>query len=448
MIGLNNSIYATLFPHLRKQLPIPIVPQPNRPSGDDDPAMETGENFWNDPAPYAEATGQVQPTDDAPPMSAAPEEVTSTAPAPPPTVSAALRDPRTPTASAFDASGVESKIAKTDLAQAQEDYAAIAKAPAKKQAAWKQALWMALQGANKYFNPQDRSEVTWLGEAKKNNQMIRAGRRLAPLQAAEQQRIQSQQEQMKTAKGVADFQGVMLANEGKVIANATAKGKQDYETLMKKGYITPEEAAEYKKRNNGLEINPFDARTYETRYENGNPYAIPKIGVPTAVLNPTLPVRQREREVPVNIGDSQGVTTSEKGLTMKVNAEKDNLGRAVRVEENNQRATERQETRQYNSEKELANDIQSWTQRQTAAKSKLASAEKKLANYQANKVAGAGYNTDAIDKQIAELEGDIEGAKTALQEPRPKGVVVPQNIKRKDAGKVIKIPKKDSLGIF
>jgi len=65
-----------------------------------------------------------------------------------------------------------------------------------KQGALAQGAWWALQGINKIFNPQDDTPVQWLGEAKRQNRIMKEGQKLAPLQA--QDKFNRDREQQQT----------------------------------------------------------------------------------------------------------------------------------------------------------------------------------------------------------------------------------------------------------
>jgi len=456
MIGLNNSIYATLFPYLRKPAaPVPVPSSETDPAENEDFVSDptlSGLTLGNDTLPYSEATARNDDLTHA---------VQPLAPMPPPTAQTAVQDPSTPTAGTgatnlaqnlqikpmapiFDTKGVEAVITKTPLETARKKAEAVAAEPTKKQAAWKNVLWAALQGADMVFGGRKPSDLTWLGEEKKNRKVVEANRELAPLEAQEKRELEAQEKHAKVRKANADYQGVMLTNEGKVIGNATAAGKQAYETLQKKQFITPDEAAAYQKQF-GIPINPYDARTFDTRYENGKPYAVPKVGIPAAIKNDTLPDRQREYEVPVKVGDAKGVTTSKDGLRLAADVEREQTRQRLARQQQEAAKQEKVEARQYASEKERLDDVQEWQKRNTANISGLKKAETELKSLLEQKTANKGYaEENKNDSRIAQLQGEIEEKKTAMaNDPKPTGQVVAQNAN----GQVRKIyPRKGGSG--
>ena len=85
-----------------------------------------------------------------------------------------------------------------------------------KQGALAQAAWWAVQGLNKIFNPQDDTPIQYLGEAKRQQRIMKEGQKLAPLQAQEQ----FSQQSAKVGMDVKKTQSEILAQQQKMKIDA------------------------------------------------------------------------------------------------------------------------------------------------------------------------------------------------------------------------------------
>jgi len=116
----------------------------------------------------------------------------------------------------------ERPLPPSPLQQAQSEYQTEIQSPAHKQSALAQGAWWALQGINKIFNPQDDTPVQWLGEAKRENRIIKAGQKLAPLQA--QDKYNRDRDQQQTITDINRIKPELMQEE------ARRKAEKDVQT--------------------------------------------------------------------------------------------------------------------------------------------------------------------------------------------------------------------------
>lgn len=87
------------------------------------------------------------------------------------------------------------------LATARGDFQTAVSGPAHKQNPWMQALYLGLQGVQRVAdptNPANAQPVKWLGEAKRDDRIRKAGERLAPLEAQNERIIGERHKQAQT----------------------------------------------------------------------------------------------------------------------------------------------------------------------------------------------------------------------------------------------------------
>lgn len=467
MIGLQNSIYATLFPHLRKSAvaedPAIAVPPVEVPP------VEVSAGIPGTTLDYAAAqesynqaqfdAAQPQPapvTSDFDPTKYNQVQKTES------NVKSALAR-QVP---AMDTSGIEALITKTPYEAAKENAEIAAAAPIKKQDKWKQALWLTLQTANHIFNPQDKSEIEFLGEAKHRKAVERSRAQLAPLQAIESQKQAIENQKLATAKAEQEAQGKELAHQKllgeikqKDIENINIRIKPYLDTAVLDNKVDEKEA-ENLTRLTGL---PFDASQWQKYIDkeiNGKTFTRQEFD-PRFAENKTVPVDIGETYRQTQIGKGEPVPVKTKDLPALVlsNEEKN----TTRQESAARFTAQQQESiKKYNldAEGKHQGDMQSWNKdffraKATTAKyAPILNGHKQAAeSLKAQIAAETQYDTSEMQKQLnieeskaAEAQGEIDSANIMLNVPKP--TKPSQMSNSAPQGKPIGKPKKDRLGLF
>lgn len=119
--------------------------------------------------------------------------------------------------------------------------------------------------------------------------------------AQEDAQVKQQQANLAIQKGLAETKGIILDNQNKVFTLGNNAAKSDLDTLQQKDFITPEEANTFNQRYAaaGIRINPYDARKFVTRDNNGATLSTPEKGPPN--YQPTQGVAVRPDEVVHNV---------------------------------------------------------------------------------------------------------------------------------------------------
>lgn len=322
--------------------------------------------------------------------------------------------------------------------QAQKNLADASAAPVdKKQNPWLNGLFVALQAANKFFNPQNQDEIQFLGEAKKAKNIARAQRDLAPLEVLEQNRLKAEKAkaealklEMERRKLGLDIEGVGLANQGKAIDNNTNLYKPLRESLEADGQVTPAEAA-YFKAQTGMDIADYDARKMKEETVGGVMYQRPELGNHEYAPVPNAPIDQPKTFVKQKVGNFEGVTTSEKGLENAVGVETGNANRAQSQSQFNTREQndieEKKKDREFQSEKEYHSAVMDWSKRTNEATAKLAGAKERLATAEKSKadakIKFPDNDLSDLDAVVGKAAAEVKEYETAAKEAKPKKII-------------------------
>lgn len=257
-MALNKSIFATLFPHLKPELP-PIsaafTPKPS-PFALSEGVSGDGYNLnggdgeeGGAPLDYAQAAemqnrinydaAAVAPPVVAPTVAAAAQANPQLA-APTESIQETLNKNYDFDPTRFNASLLEKTIKNQNsspLEQKRKEYEDALSAPVKKQSPFLQALFLALQGSSKIFG-NDQTPIQFLGNARHNRRVQEAAEQLAPLQALQDKKTSTERQQtdweVKHRKDVADaayaekrpdFELAKIDQKGKEIDSRDAANK-------------------------------------------------------------------------------------------------------------------------------------------------------------------------------------------------------------------------------
>ncbi|HXG85774.1 MAG TPA: hypothetical protein VNI84_17275 [Pyrinomonadaceae bacterium] len=433
-MALRQNIYATLFPHIPQASARPLSDEnsssPRAAIGETDgDASTTG--IPEDDRRYSEAPANYDnPVQLMPPGLPAAANAESENAVPNDLNKMLKWTPPEIDAGAF--SKPAAKVA-SPLEEATANYQnALAEKP-KKQNPWLQALFLGLQASNKFFNPNDQSEIQWLGDAKKANKVGRAQRELAPLEALEVRRQKAVKERADIAKAEAEAKktalettGVGLSNQGKTIGNQKDMSQTLLDTIKADGQVTPAEAA-YFKAQSGFDITDYDARKFKTEWVNGQPMTAPELGAPRFTRNPTLDADVLKTPVESTIGDTNFVSTSPQAMTAQVGVAQANAQRAQGQAQFEVRQATDAADKEFNSEKDWRKAEMDWVKETQTAKGKYNGAHRMLKSAQANReeLKKNNYDTSEVDKQIGQAEKDMEEAAPLMNLPRPKKFIRP-----------------------
>lgn len=189
-----------------------------------------------------------------------------------------------------------------------------------------------------------------------------------------------------------------------------ARYKQLSEGFGRDDRFTDEEAAILTAL--GIPSMPYDASTREEKDINGKAYTRRTKGGGAYVRDVSLPEDLGKTRTDTKIQTAQGdvtlpLTPSEAAHTLVSAAE-----RAERAAERVQKREDEQKEKVYKNRKEYQDDLRSWSKEDVKMQGQKSKAMKSLESLRASRadlVAGQ-YNTDAIDRQIADLEGQIAEA--------------------------------------
>lgn len=213
-----------------------------------------------------------------------------------------------------------------------------------------------------------------------------------------------------------DTEGVFLSNQNKALENVRTANKPFYDSITADDQITTEEAAQAKDLGFG-DVQPYDARKFETTWVNGKPMTAPTKGVPVYARNPSLPDDALKVPVESTVGGDKFVSTSPQAMTARVGVEQANTNRAVqqsqfetKIKEDNLDDERKRKDDEQKRRDDLAEKNEKRREKRLEAQAKLDKAEATRKTLEAKN--GKGY----YDKEIAEADGEIAAAKRLINE--------------------------------
>lgn len=236
-------------------------------------------------------------------------------------------------------------------------------------------------------------------------------------------------------KGEVETQNLQLTGEGKALENLRAVNKPLYDSITADGQITDDEAIQL--ADAGYNVNPYDARKFNTRYVNGVPFQSPQLGQPNFKPSPSLPIRPAEVPQNYKIGNMTLPLSPKQVAPVVVATENNNANRQQSASQFTQRQASEEENRGYQRAKDEQSRLDDWQNKVNKGRADYESAIAEIGVLTKAKedATAQGLETASIDAKLADATGRAAAAKIAMNAKKPATVQRPTAKKSKKTKK-------------
>lgn len=236
-----------------------------------------------------------------------------------------------------------------------------------------------------------------------NRELAGIAPKLAMAEKQQQGENQEVEDYLKQVKLQKEAIGTDISNNEKALKLQRLEGEPYWETVKAKKEITQADADQLEKLGYGkLPVASWQALKEES--VNGKPY-IRKEFDPGYVRNPTLPDDPLKTPVQSKIGEDTFVSTSPQAMTARVGVEQANANRAASEAQFQMRREDSEREREYSSEKDYNDDLQSWNRSLADIRAKKTAADTKAAELE--KAKDGAIDPDAINAKLIDAKADL-----------------------------------------